>query len=70
VLHDPLDLEVQVRGSEERFVQVGASATGRILVVVSTVREDRIRVVTAFDALRRYRLAYERWRGESYGTKT
>jgi uncharacterized protein len=72
VLHDPLDLEVQVREREERFVQVGATPKGRILVVVSTVRGDLVRVVTAFDAPRRYRLAYERWRGgrgESYGTK-
>jgi uncharacterized DUF497 family protein len=69
ITHDPLDVEIQVRESEERFVQVGATAAGRILLVISIERRDRVRVVTAFDAGRRHRLMYERWRGESYGTE-
>jgi uncharacterized DUF497 family protein len=56
IAHDPLDVEVQVRESEERFVQVGATAVGRILLVISIERGDRVRVVTAFDASRRHRL--------------
>ena len=44
VLHDPLDVESQVRESEERFVQVGVTFSGRILVVVSTVRGSVVRL--------------------------
>lgn len=69
VLHDPLDLEVQLREGEERFVQVGATGQSRVLVVISTVRGELVRVVTAFDAPRRYRVAFERWREENYGAE-
>jgi uncharacterized protein len=70
VTHDPLDLDIQVRESEERLAQVGVTEQGRILVVISVMRADRIRVVTAFDAPRRHKLLFERWRGENYGTET
>jgi len=63
-------LYTQVRESEERLAQVGATRKGRILVVISVARREIIRVVTAFDAARRYRLLFELWRGENYGTKT
>jgi uncharacterized DUF497 family protein len=62
VLNDPLDLDLQVVDSEERFVQVGATAQGRVLRVVTTMRGAIVRVVTAYDAPRRDRLAYEYWR--------
>jgi uncharacterized DUF497 family protein len=68
--HGSLDVKVEVRESEERFVQVGATGRGRILRLISVVRGNTIRVVTAFDAPRRDRRLFERWRGESYGTKT
>jgi len=67
--NDPWDIELQVLEGEERFVQIGDTGSGRILVVVSTVRGPLIRVVTAYDAPRRQRLAYERWRVERYGTE-
>jgi len=69
LLHDPLDLDVQVQESEVRIVQVGATASGRVLRVVTTLRSSLLRVVTAYDAPRRDRMEYERWRRETYGTK-
>ncbi len=69
LLGDPLDIEVQIEGNEERLVQVGATSKGRILLVISVIRKTSIRVVTAYDAARRYRIAYHRWRGENYATE-
>ena len=40
-MHDPLDVEIQVRESEERFVQVGVTIVGRVLLVVSIDRGIR-----------------------------
>jgi uncharacterized DUF497 family protein len=68
--NNPWDIELQATGSEDRFVQVGSTSRGRVLVVVSTVRGPMIRVVTAYDAPRSQRIAYERWRGQSHGTET
>ena len=44
---------------EERFVLIGLSASGRVLVVVHTERDDRIRLISARAATRRERRAYE-----------
>jgi uncharacterized DUF497 family protein len=46
----PFDLEFETVKDEERFVQLGETNAGRILVVVSTWRKTLIRVITAFDA--------------------
>ncbi len=45
-----LDVEFQDWHEEERFAEVGATAQGRYLIVVTTWRGMRLRVVTAFDA--------------------
>jgi uncharacterized DUF497 family protein len=51
LLHDPVELEYQDwHGDEERFQEVGVTASGRFLVVLSTVRGIRLRVLTAYDA--------------------
>ena len=50
VLADPVH-----SGSERRFVAFGATATGRRLAVVFTLRGRRLRVVTARDQSRRER---------------
>lgn len=47
VLNEPIDLRFEVRDGEERIAQVGATDAGKILVVITTMRGDRIRVVTA-----------------------
>lgn len=58
VLNHPIDLRFEVRGGEERIAQVGETDAGRILVVITTVRKDKIRVVTAIPANRKLRKLY------------
>ncbi len=51
LLHHPVELEYQDwHGDEERFQEIGATASGRFLIVLSTMRGIRLRVVTAYDA--------------------
>jgi hypothetical protein len=47
------------RFDEERFVTIGVDAFGRILVVIYTMREDEIRVISARKATRQERQQYE-----------
>ena len=58
VTNNPVDLERQFRNGEIRIPHLGETATGRILVVIVTVREDLLRVVTAFPANRTLRKLY------------
>jgi len=44
---------------EERWITVGADALGRILVVVYTWRDDRVRIISARLATSREREQYE-----------
>jgi len=46
-------------GDEERFVLIGQSVQGRILVIVHTERGDRIRIISARLATKRERFRYE-----------
>jgi uncharacterized DUF497 family protein len=52
VLGDPLDAGFDVVNSEERWSYLGETDEGRILRVLITMRGERIRVLTAFDASR------------------
>jgi uncharacterized protein len=63
VLNDPIDLTVQVIDGEERIAQIGATGKGRILIVVTTWRDERLRVVTAYTASKQWREFY--WRNTS-----
>jgi uncharacterized DUF497 family protein len=45
-----IDIEYQDWHEEERFAEAGVTDKGRVLVVITTWRGLRIRVVTAFDA--------------------
>jgi len=59
----PRDIESQLRNGEERVAQVGETDEGRILIVVSTMQDWKVRVVTAWpakDRLRRYFLSQKR----------
>ncbi|HEY0557892.1 MAG TPA: BrnT family toxin [Thermoanaerobaculia bacterium] len=49
----------ELSADEPRFVTMGASAAGPILVVAYTWREDRIRVISARAATPSERRAYE-----------
>jgi hypothetical protein len=44
---------------EERFVTIGVSARGRVLIVSHTDRGKRIRIISAREATRRERKDYE-----------
>ena len=52
ILGDPLETGFEVVGGEERWACVGHTRHGRILRIVTTLRGDHIRVVTAFGAPR------------------
>lgn len=44
---------------EERFLTIGISATGRILVIAHTEHDEEIRIISARAATRRERKFYE-----------
>ena len=48
--------------NEERFVTIGQSHRGKLLVVVHTDRGDNIRIISARPASRRERRTYEKTR--------
>jgi len=50
LLGPAFELDTYTVDEEERIEEVGATGRGRILKVVSTVRNGRVRVVTAYDA--------------------
>jgi len=43
---------------EQRFITLGADALGRVLVVVYTFREDKVRIISAREATPRERRQY------------
>ncbi len=45
--------------AEDRFITVGLSLSGRLLVVAHTDREDRVRIISAREATRREKKFYE-----------
>jgi uncharacterized DUF497 family protein len=58
ILNEPFDIGFDLRDGEERIAQIGETNTGRMLVVITTIRQERIRVVTAFPAKKRLRNFY------------
>lgn len=59
---DPLSLTISDpdhSADEERFILVGESYAGRLVVVAHTEREDRIRIISARLATRGERYSYE-----------
>ena len=62
VFGDPLSLTIddpRHSKQEDRFVTVGESVWGRLLVVVHTDRGERIRIISAREATSRERRDYE-----------
>jgi uncharacterized DUF497 family protein len=61
VLHDPLSTTFPDPGSggEQRFVTMGTSALGHLLVVAHSDRGDTIRLISARRVTRRERRFYE-----------
>ena len=60
VLDDDRAITIREETSaEERFITLGMDALGRLLVVVYTWRQDRIRIISARKATTRERHRYE-----------
>jgi uncharacterized DUF497 family protein len=60
VLIEPLEADVQRHESEERVLCFGRTGSGRLLTVLYTERQAKIRVVTAYDMTKeRQRLYFE-----------
>jgi uncharacterized protein len=61
VLYDPnaLSFEDTTAQGEQRFVVIGLDHLWRLLVVIYTERGDRIRLISARQAIRSERLKYE-----------
>jgi uncharacterized protein len=53
ILNNPVDLGMEIIEREERYLNLGATLRGRVLLVVTTWRGDRVRVVTAFEPIKR-----------------
>ena len=51
--------ERDVSDEEERWVTMGLDGEGRVLVVIYTWRGDKLRLISARNATRRERRAYE-----------
>ncbi len=59
LLRDPLDYDFDPDDKgEPRWTYLGETESGRILAVVITMRGDRARVITAYDADRQDKLLY------------
>ncbi len=59
ILNRPVDLDSYLRNGEERTVQIGETDSGKILIVVSTMRDTKIRVVTAWPAKEKFRRYFQ-----------
>jgi len=59
ILNDPLEFEFDAEsGGEDRWTYLGETDRGRLLMVVITMRGQKIRVVTSFEPERRDKLTY------------
>jgi uncharacterized DUF497 family protein len=61
VLGEPLDIEMQIEegsGKEERLLQLGETATGRILQLLTTWRGGKVRVISGWDAPKQVKTYY------------
>jgi hypothetical protein len=59
-LYDDHALTIRDESSgEERFVTIGVDALGRLLIVVFTLRGERVRIISARKATRRETRLYE-----------
>ena len=58
-INDPVDLEVQEDDDDGyRYRQIGETTSGRILVFLSTVRGESVRIITGWDAPKAYKDFY------------
>jgi uncharacterized DUF497 family protein len=48
--NDPVDMNFELIDNEERYRSVGLANAGRLLTVVWTIRDGKVRAITAFPA--------------------
>ena len=60
--NSPLDLAYEVVDGEERYRSVGITDAGRLLVAIWTLRDGKVRAVTAFPASAVYKRFFPRRR--------
>ena len=53
ILNDPVGVGMEIVEGEERYLNLGETVQARVLLVVTTWRENRVRVVTAFEPIKR-----------------
>ena len=58
ICNEPLDLEYQTESGEERYKSLGVTDKGRALILVWTLREGKVRTITAYLAGRSYEKLY------------
>ena len=58
-MKDPLSLDFEDLVELDNLITLAASPSGRILYIVSTVRDDRLRIISARDATSNERRRYE-----------
>jgi uncharacterized DUF497 family protein len=58
LLNDPLDFGFQTESGEERYKSLGVTNDARTLFVVWTLREGRVRAITAYAAGKAYGKLY------------
>ena len=58
ILGDPLDVGFDLVDGEERWSYVGETNDGRILWITITLRGNRMRVVTAFEPEKHWKVLY------------
>ncbi len=62
-INEALDINFEVVNGEERWTSIGHTAVMRVLVVVWTMRGERVRTVTAFEAGKRAAAEYFKQKG-------
>ena len=63
IRHGPLDLGAETVDGEERFLSLGLTNRARLLVVATTMRGTRVRVVTAYEAGRTLAMLFVKEKG-------
>ncbi len=61
--NEALDINFEAVNGEERWTSIGRTVVMRVLVVVWTMRGERIRTVAAFEAAKRAATEYFRQKG-------
>jgi uncharacterized DUF497 family protein len=64
MIHGPIIMDINDESGEERWYALGATDRLRVLFLVFTYREERVRAITGWDANKRLRELYFQKKGE------